>query len=281
MFYVDKTEITVEEGVTFDIKKNVKSVTTDVNTSQKTYKFYNDSINNDPEIFLIIDCPYHMAFAHWIYESAIFLQYFKYFNGACLLLNANPHRDYKLLFCKLFGINKIRWLDNKSENNDIPANNICIISRNFTLNDKSRANSENHACLTLYKTIVLNFRNHIVANKFDYVKDNDHLFLPRNSTQNYAGNDRTVDYTHINALLSGKKYIEYNTSDTVDFNDQIKLVSRSKNIYLDWGSNLLVNGLFSKGSTIYCVNKMPAQLDYPFLRIVYNIIEDNNTVILL
>jgi hypothetical protein len=281
MFYVDKTEITVEEGVTFDIKHNVKSVTTDMNTSQKTYEFYGESINNEPDIFFIIDCPCHMAFAHWVYESAIFLQYFKYFNDACLLLNANPHRDYKHLFSKLFGINKIRWLDNTTENTNIPANNICIISRNFTLNDTSDATSRNPDCLTLYKTMVLNFRNHIIANKFDYIKDNEHLFLPRNSIQNYVGNDRAVDYTNINALLSEKNYIEYKTSDTVDFNDQIKLVSRSKNIYLDWGSNLLVNGFFSKGSTIYCVNKMPWQLHYPFLRIVYDIIEDNNTMILI
>ena len=82
-------------------------------------------------------------------------------------------------------------------------------------------------------------------------------------------------------MLSGKKYTEYKTSETVDLNDQIQLVSRSKNIYLDWGSSLFVNGLFSKESTIYCINPLMFQLDYPLFNMLYNIIKETNTVILV
>ena len=217
-----------------------------------------------------------MAFAHWVFESAIFLPYVKNFPTARLLVNANPKRDYKHLFFKLFDIHAdmVEYIDNvgNEENiyQNIPKDNICIITRSFTLHRTSNTS------LDTYMDILMKFRNLIDVETPKYT---EHLFLPRNTTQNYICNDRVIDYTKIMNLLSGKEYISYNTMETNDFKKQIKLVSGAKNIYLDYGSNFQVNGFFSKQSTIYCINKIEGQLRFPFLAAIINSIEKENTVI--
>ena len=91
----DTTEIDVGNGIIFDIKRNVASIHTDVNTSTKKYEFYDEttseseSMRVDPHIFFIFETPYHSAFAHWVLESALFLPYFKHFTNARVLVNAN------------------------------------------------------------------------------------------------------------------------------------------------------------------------------------------------
>ena len=82
-------------------------------------------------------------------------------------------------------------------------------------------------------------------------------------------------------MLLNKEYITYNTLETTDFYQQIQLVRSAKNIYLDWGSNMFVNGFFSKDSNIYCINKSESQLRFPFLRLIMSIIEQSNNMIYL
>jgi hypothetical protein len=278
--YFDKTEIYVD-GVGFDIKHNVKSITTDVNTSLNTYETYTEQISICPKIFFIFETPYHSAFGHWVFESAIFLPYVKNFPSARLLVNANPKRDYKHLFFNLFDIHAdmVQYMDNvgNEENiyQNIPKDNICIIIRNFTWNNKTEK-SRDATSLKLYNELLIKFRQIIDIHTPKYT---EHLFLPRNTTQNYVYNDKVIDYTKIMNLLSGKEYISYNTMETTDFKKQIALVSSAKNIYLDFGSNYQVNGFFSKQSTIYCINKMEFQLSFPFLAAIVHIIEKENTVI--
>ncbi len=281
--YEDKNEICID-GLTFDIKHNVKSIYIDITNSTKTYDFYDISLNSDPSIFFIFETQLHLAFAHWVFESAIFLPYFKHFPNARIIVNANPIRDYKQLFFKLFNIDqtKICYLDNSDNeqlNRNIPINNICICCKNYTLNDRS-TNSTDLQILNLHKNLMKHFRNEIWNNySFDYTdKSIDHLFLPRNTIQNYASNDRIINYTSINNMLSNKKFTTYYTSDTTDFNQQIKLLSNAKNIYLDFGSNLFVNGFFSKGSNIYVVNIFHNQLGYPFNMNILNTIAESNTI---
>lgn len=269
----------MENGVTFDIVKNAKCVTTDVNTCKKSYELFNEPIDSNPHIFFLFETPYHMAFGHWVVECGIFLPFFKHFTDASILVNKNPHRDYKNLFFKLFNITNITYLDNNedtmTEYTNIPKNNICIVCRNHTQNNRTPT-SEN---LSQYLKLLVDFREILTKDLFDYKKDIDHLFLPRNTTQNYKHNDRKIDYTQINQMLAGKEFTEYKTSDTVDFNDQIRLVSRSKNIYLDYGANFVVNGLFSKNSHIFCTNPMLIfQHQYPYGRVTCELIAKENVV---
>jgi len=274
-----------EDGVVFDIKRNVRSIRTDISNSAKDYVYYNEQIYDEPHIFFVFETPIHMSFGHWVFESAIYLPYFDKFKNASILVNKNPIRDYKKLFFDLFGIhdNKICYLDNNDEQlflydyENIPKNNICIVCRNFTWNDLSE-NSRNPSCLKLYTQLVMNFK-HILTNNKTVDKTIEHLFLPRNSTQNLKYNDRIIDYTQIKKLLTNTEFVTYNTLETTDFHTQIELVSSAKNIYLDWGSNLLVNGFFSNESKIYCVNQMPHQRTYPFMRIIIHMIEQGNNVI--
>lgn len=279
--YYKNKEIHLDCGVIFDIKHNVKSININVNNSCRNYDFYDEPITTTPYIFFIFETQYHLAFSHWVFESAIFLPYFKYFIDAQLLVNSNPKRDYKQLFFNLFNINNIQYLDNVEDEKiyqNIPKNNICIVSRNFTWNDLS-SNSRDTSCLKLYKKLVMNFKDNIKYGSTE--KYTEHLFLPRNVSQNYKPNDRIIDYTKIKKILLNKNYITYNTLETTDFYKQIQLVSTAKNIYLDWGSNMFVNGFFSKDSNIYCVNKMDDQYMFPFLKIILSLIEESNNMIYL
>jgi len=274
------------DGVLFDIKKNVKSIQTDVKNSCKTIHYHDGELNVDPHIFFAFETPSHSAFAHWVFESAVFLPYFANFKNARILVNKNPTRDYKQLFFNLFGINESNIFHvNRCEDSsiidyeNIPENNICIICRNFLLTDLSEK-SRDTSCLNLYRQIVTNFKN-IMTPMNVIEKTIEHLFLPRNSSQNYTPNDRVIDYTQIRTILAEKEYTLYKTSDTTDFHAQIQLVRSAKHIYLDWGSNYFVNGFFANASNIYIVNQMMGQLNYPFLMIIFQMIQQANTLIYL
>lgn len=61
------------ENLSFDIKENVSSILTDGNNSLRKYTFYEQPINKDKiNIFFILETPFHLAFYHWVFESAIF-----------------------------------------------------------------------------------------------------------------------------------------------------------------------------------------------------------------
>ena len=280
---IDNGPIIIND-IQFNIKENVKSISTYYDDSSKNIICYETPSNNDKVIYFLLETFSHAAFAHWVFESAIFLPYFKYFKGAKLLLNKNPHRKYKALFLKLFDIdeNDILFLDNidlyRMDYENIPINNICIIPPHSILSAKKYNEIE----LQLYNNLIHDFKNIIISQSYSYDKSIEHLLLPRNTVENYAPNDRTSDYSPITSMLNGKEYMSYNTMDTEDMRDQLLLVSKAENIYLEFGSALLVNGFFSKNANIYVVNKMEAQcIYYPFKRCILNVIERENKIIYL
>ena len=69
----DVDEITVN-NITFDIKKNVKSLYMDMINGNKTYSFYEEAINvSSANIYFLFETPLHESFGHWVFESSIFL----------------------------------------------------------------------------------------------------------------------------------------------------------------------------------------------------------------
>jgi len=288
MEYVNKNTIVID-GVYFDIKENISSVSTDVHTSTKNYTFHNESLNEtNLNIYFILETPHQAAFGHWVFESAIFLPYFKSFKNAKLLVNKNPNKKYKRLFFELLNINNddIIYLDNDyqeiMEYKNIPQNNICIIPRHTCICHTLKDDTEDR--MIIYTNLLYNFKKTIIDSDYKYNKEIDHLLLPRNTVENYAPNDCTIDYSNIYKMLENKNYITYNTIDTNDFKYQIDLISKTKNIYLEFGSAFTVNGFFAKDSNIYIINKNKynAQTNnYPFLKCKIDFIKKDNNVILL
>jgi len=285
MQFKNNVPINIDSEI-FDIKENVSSISTNVHTSSKAYTFYNESLDQaNPNIFFILETPHHAAFCHWVFESAIFLPYVKQFKNAKLLLNRNPFRKYKKLFLTAFNLNDsdIVFLDNiyqeNTEYTNIPPNNICIIPNHLTHCDRS-PNSVNKDNLDRYTGLLLNFRDILINDSFTYEKTIDHLFLPRNTVENYT--NQCINYSKIHELLKDIKYTEYDTMNTEDIKEQFLLISHAENIYLDFGSALFVNIFFSKQSNVYVVNKKINQYrNYAFPTCIIDIIERENNVVYL
>jgi len=258
----------------FEVKRNVRTVTVDINTSIRNCSFYKDSLddnhNNDRQIFYIMETPYHDAFAHWVYETAIYLHLFK-FDGK-IVIKSTPERTYKKLFLNLYDISDeyIHWTDSDV----IPEFNVCKILKSFCLNDTNPDN------LLTFRSLINKFCLFLTRN-VEYNKVIHHLFFPRNNLQNYAANDRTMNYQKFYQHIEGLKYEEYDTMKTRDFRDQIDLLASATSIYLDYGSSFLVNGLCCKYSKIYITGKSDQHCLYPLLGEIFKYIQTLNNVIFL
>ena len=245
----------------FEIRKNIKSQTCNISTSELFFEYYDsDENNNQLAYFLLFETCMDSAFFHWIYESAIYLSYFfelkSKYPELKLLVKQNPKRSYKNLFFKALNIseNDIFWLTNKEINDcktvyiNIPSNNICINTKPHYLNTVQIKDKN------IYKELIIKFRNIILTNCniiYPLEKSIDNLFFPRSKKENYAPNDRIINYDKVYNLLKGKKYIEYDTINTTNLADQIKLLAYSQNIFLDEGASFVVNVLFCKNSKIF------------------------------
>lgn len=277
------------DNITFNIFYNLKHQYINISTSEQSNEFYDNEIkSNNINYYFLLETPMHSAFSHWIYESAIFLPYFNKIKQILgqnikILTIKEPKRTYKKLFFNIFNIKEDNiYYINSFENSkhkfcyyNIPKNNICITCPNYCLNTKVFSNAE------LFTTLVLNFRENILKSyNFDYIKNNEYLFFPRNSSENFIPNDREINYTKVYNILNNKEYIKYDTMNTTKFKDQIQLLISSQNIFLDGGSSLWVNGLFCENSTIY-VSKWLSQNLYQCWDILKNIMEKNNNKIII
>ena len=246
----------------FEIRKNVKSQTCNISTSELIFEYYDSNQNNNNILtfFFLFETTFDSAFFHWIYESAIYLSYYielkSKYPELKLLVKQNPKRSYKNLFFKALNIseNDIFWLTNKEINDcktvyiNIPGNNICINTKPHYLNTVQIKDKN------IYKELIIKFRNIILTNCniiYPLEKSIDNLFFPRSKKENFAPNDRIINYDKVYNLLKGKKYIEYDTINTTNLADQIKLLASSQNIFLDWGASFVVNVLFCKNSKIF------------------------------
>jgi hypothetical protein len=292
MELLQKTEITIN-NITFDIKTNVKDIFTDIHTGNKSYTFYEELIDkNNLKFFFLFEAPFHEAFCHWVFESAIFLPFVKNFtsyDNFFVLVNKNNERKYKKSFFKLFNIDdkNIQYIDNLETHTDtvsyknIPNNNISIVCRNFILNQVSSSLNDN--LIENYTFLINHFRK-IILSDIHCEKQIENLFLPRSKIENYIPNDRRINYDGLYALLNNKECVIYDTQETDNFIKQVIIVQKSKNIYTYWGSSFYVNGFFSKECNIYiAMNGFNYNCDNHFTicKIIKNVIENNNNIFLV
>jgi len=263
---------------------NISSISTDFD-GNKTFK-YHPPTSEQPERFLmLIEIRYHQAFSHWVFESAVFLREFKtlklVYPELKILVNKNPHRSYKKLFFDLFGIleSDIILIDNIEDDSidytNIPPNSACIIMENLTHNNIAADVERTRKLYNQFYDDIQCIMNYPILPKFKKIKN---LWLPRNTTENYAANDRNPDYSKVKELLSSKSHVVYNTILTKDFSEQIKLLTDSEEIYLDLGGSLYVNGFFCINSVINVIGGIPNE-SYPLLNLIIDLIKSRGNTI--
>jgi hypothetical protein len=278
------------DNQTFEVRNNVKLQSANISTSERFYEYYDSDTNCESlSVFLLFESPFDCAFAHWVYESAVYLYYFfelkTEYPELKLLVKKNPKRSYKNLFFKALNIheNDIHWIDNEEYYHDcktiyknIPINNICINTNPHYTNTIHIQNKD------AFKKLLLQFRDKIMCNlnvTFPNKKKIEHLFFPRSKLENNVPNDRIINYDHVYRILQGKSYIKYDTINTKNLKDQIELLVSSNHIFLDWGSSMLVNGLFCKNSIILISCALLYQTKYEWFDVFFQILSENNNSI--
>jgi transaldolase len=279
-------------NILFKVEKNIKSITiTDFNNNIKLNEFYNEELNqNDIKIFFVFEYIWHSSFGHWFYESAIFLPFFniikKKYKNVKLLVNKYPIRDYKKVIFDLFDIKDedIFYLEDQNYDyfnhtyyNNIPSNNISIICNTNTLNTPLNLVTNNY--LDVFNVFFKEINDKIELNNINYKqKTIKNLYLPKSKVQVYEPNQYFNNDDKLYDLLNNTDHIKYDTNNTTNFLDQIKLLASAENIYVTYGSGFSVNALFCKNSTIY-VNDFKGIHPEQINSFIGDIIYKNNIII--
>lgn len=203
-----------------------------------------------------IDSPYHDAFGHWVFESAIFLPGIRA-DGKKVALSTK--KQYKLLFCKHLG-----FTEDDIEYTTTPR------SYTITLMDNPIPPE--------YPGLLRSFFTHFSS---DVVPDVDFVLLPRQKKENYAANDRACRLTpFLNVFRnSGRSYRVVNTDEITNLQTQIDLVNSGRTVIVTDGSPANVNGMFCSGKTIYVVRdgSLETQIpQYPMLQAIHAEIHKKN-----
>tara|TARA_Y100000389_G_scaffold204655_1_gene258613 strand:+ start:4838 stop:5686 length:849 start_codon:yes stop_codon:yes gene_type:complete len=265
-------KISLINSTLFNTYFNLCKEDIDIFTSNKKYSFYNNRIDYENiNIYIIFEVSHihHSAFSHWVYESFILLNaliekinILKY----KILIKKNPERKFKKLFLNLLNIKNIEYYEN-----NLPKNNFTISCNNFTLNNKN-------INIKKFKEIIDKYC--LLFENISSEKEIEYLFLPRNTSQNFQANDRKINYNNVMKFLKDKTYISYDTINTNNLIDQIKLIKSSKNIILDYGSNFFVNGLFAKNSKIIVCNNLNQHTKFPCWVIIMEKMKRNKNEII-
>ena len=237
---------------------------------QLNLEFSNDIETNDKEYYYIFDCPGNDAFAHWVYESFIFIPIFlkikeKFPNIYILTKNT---KKYVKNFFDFYKIN------NDIKNNIDNLNNICFFPKIISLNDNNIDKDY------FIKHIDL-FCNYINTNINIYDKENI-LFLPRNTRENYSNNDRTN--LGNNNISDNIQIIGGQIMDTYELNNillQFSKINRFNTIILDYGSSLLVNCIFLNNKNIIVLDNFGHSYQinaFVSINILFNYITKKNNV---
>jgi hypothetical protein len=228
------------------------------------YNENTENTENTENVYFIIENQQGSdAFAHWCFESAIYLFIFielkKFYPNAKLLLKSI--KNFKKLFIEKLGIS---LNDVCIEHN---YENICFFSTPTSLNEKS--------CDQYYKSCVDNFCKIF---DYDYIGGKKEIvMLPRQKLENFKPNDREYHTGVLENELLKKDHTILHTDQIKDINTQINIIKSHKNIILTDGSPFFVNGIFAKNSNIIIIgNTTPWQIStFPKLAYIVKKILDN------
>jgi hypothetical protein len=205
-----------------------------------------------------IDSPYHDAFGHWVFESAVFLPGIRS-DGKNVMLS--ERRQYKTLFCKHIGFS-----DDNIEYGTVPRTSTLTLMDNPVPPE--------------YPLLLQSFFTHFTSS---VVPDVDFVLLPRQRKENYAVNDRPCKLTpYIDVFrASGRSYRVVNTDEITCLQTQIDLVNSGRTVIVTDGSPANVNGMFCSGKTIYVVRDGSLEVQvpqYPMLQVLHAEIRKKNNL---
>ena len=228
--------------------------------------------NTVPYYYLIIDTALNDAFQHWVYESAIYLLLFIELKKTypTIKLHIKTKKSYKNMICDYFGIS------NDDVVLELNNNNICIFPLPISAHNKKTISTD-------YTKQVDVFCNFIQSNRGITVKKHINILLmPRQSKENFAGNDRSYNVEDItNNISHGENNMILHTDSIKDFKEQIRIVNSSKNIILTGGSAYFVNGMISNNANIIVLDwaHHGDQIrEYPKLKYIDYLVQMRNTV---
>ena len=245
---------------------------------QKTFNTWIVEVNSalsdmsSNDIYFIIDQCFNEAFAHWVYESAMYLPLFHRLKHTypSLKLVLATKKDFKLLFCRYFNIpeSDILFQIPPSESNQ------CI----FTSPISNLSYKQTYPIIhTHYQQFFKEFQS-ISPTNLELV---DYLIMPRQSKENYYGDERTIPFHDIFDYFksnTNKTHRIFHTDTVTNLNDQISQLRQAKTIILTDGSALLVNGMFVQNKTFIIVSLRTQNqaIYHPQLRTILEYIQQIN-----
>lgn len=186
------------------------------------------------------------AFAHWIYESFIFISELielnKTNNNIKILTKNN--KKYVKSFLKFFNINNeiVNTIDNYNNITYAPL----FMSLNFTHKDPKIDNYFNYH-LDYYI-------NYITNNIINISSINKCVFLPRNDHENFVHNEKFNNIDKIKEIIINNGGIVLDTYHLNNIKYQFSILNNSDTIIVEYGSSFLVNCAFLKNKKIYVIN---------------------------
>lgn len=210
------------------------------------------------------------AFAHWVYESCVYIPYYLELKRKIpsLKLYMTSKRKFKDIFLEYLGVDINDTVYSLELPNSCAVHDIVCLPHDEVTQE--------------YKIVLDNFLNYFPKK---YEKETDILFMPRQLKENFIGNNR-VYYTknHEELILKINKNNKVLHTDNIEkLEDQIKMVQSSKKIIVTDGSPAAVNILFAKNSDVIILNdnliKKQLNVQYVYKYIFEKIIEKNELCI--
>jgi hypothetical protein len=233
--------------------------------------FYDENNSSIEQYYFMIDNMFNEAFAHWVYESGIYLVLFhklKNIYPNIKILNCFSTRNYKKSFYDAFDIDE----------NDIVTSieniNNCIIFPKYTTHHDGNLGE-------LYGKYLTNFYSILMSKIDPIIKDVDVMYFPRGTLENYSGNDRKIvnQDSIIELVKSYSNSLIYYTDNTKNIIDQINIVKKAKILIVDYGANFFVNGSFAENTHIIVLGTNIVHEYFPgCVKIFEQIKERNSTV---
>lgn len=272
-------------GVRFKVVESVASVACDLGNEHLSiphwYVYHSDQPGTG--LGFALETVYDEAFAHWVLESVIYLPAYLELRTQVpgLKLLVKRMKGYKRQLFHVFGITD---------------DDLAIVGKQvyrrvylpsiYSLNDQQLDLASYRGLVDrLYQEFHrrsgtgLDPPEQWFGNSLDY-HGQTLLYMPRNRTGNYPGNDRRlldqdaiVEHVH---RLGG--YVLY-TDQLTDFRDQVAVVRRAKCLVLNYGSSLWVNGLMVRDARILVLNYMTQHLDFPSFRLFYEMMVEHGCTI--
>jgi len=234
--------------------------------------FQTDDRDSENEIsyYFIFDCPGSDAFAHWIYESFIFLPLYKLLKKEYpqLKICSSIKKKYVKNLFQFFEINENIYTEIESKNN------ICFFPHILCLND-------NNIKQSLFTDLILQFKTYIDEHTCNFFNGKI-LLLPRNNKENYINNDRIIygiEDIEKNIIDIGGSSL--NTYLCNNFNFQFNIIKNYSNIILDFGSSFFVNCIFLKEKNIIVLDNYNLRNtinEFISIKIICDIINNNNNI---